>query len=140
MLGFASQCRKSNIISGDEVKDAERKVPLSMICSVVINGGMAFIFMIVLLFTLGDLTTAITITAQGGYPIINQLYTATGSKAGTIAIMTMVMFNGTISLFSSLASVSRLAWAFSRDHGLPFSRALCHVSLKSAVCCVITLV
>jgi len=124
-------CRKSNIISGDEVKDSERKVPLSMIYSVVINGAMAFIFMIVILFTLGDLTSAIAITTQGGYPIIYQLYTATGSKAGTIIIMTMTMFNGTISLFSSLASVSRLTWAFSRDHGLPFSRSLCNVSLPS---------
>ena len=36
-------------------------------------------------------------------------------------MMCLVIFNGMIAMFSSLASVSRLTWAFARDKGLPFS-------------------
>ena len=115
----------------DEVKDAEKKVPLSMIWSVVINGSMSFAFMIVILFTLGDLNQAIQTTAAGGYPIIDSLYGATGSKAGTIVLMTMIMWNGVIAMFSSMASVSRLTWAFAKDKGLPFSDFFSHVSRPS---------
>lgn len=39
----------------------------------------------------------------------------------TIVLMSFIIFNGMVAMFSSLASVSRLTWAFARDHGLPFS-------------------
>jgi choline transport protein len=108
------------------VKDAARKVPLSMVLSLVINGAMAFTFMIVILFTLGDPTTALT--TPTGYPIIQVLYGATKSKTWTTVIMAFLLWNGIVSLFSSLASVSRLTWAFARDHGLPFPEFFGYVS------------
>lgn len=105
--------------SGDEVKDASKKVPLAMVYSVTINGIMAFAFMITVLFCLGDFETALT--TPTGYPIIQVVYGATGSKAATTAMTCFIFFNGLVSMFSSLASVSRLTWAFARDKGLPFS-------------------
>jgi choline transport protein len=113
-------------ILGDEVKDPARKVPLSMLLSVILNGIFQLAFVIVLLFTIGDPLT--TLETPTGYPIIQILYGATGSNAGTIVLMTMLMFNGMVAMFSSLASVSRLTWAFARDKGLPFSGFLGHVS------------
>ena len=90
-----------------------------MVYGLAINGAMSFAFMICVLFCLGDPEAALT--TPTGYPIIEVLYNATGSKAATIALMSFVIFNGMIAMFSSLASVSRLTWAFARDHGLPFS-------------------
>lgn len=103
----------------DEVKSPQRKVPLSMIYSVLINGGMGFAFMIVVLFTLGDVETVLNTKLK--YPIIEMFYQTTQSKAGATVLTSMLIFNGLVSLFSCLASVSRLTWAFARDHGLPFS-------------------
>jgi amino acid transporter len=97
-----------------------------MVWSIVINGGMAFAFMIVVLFTLGDPTTALS--TPTGYPIIQVLYAATKSKAGTTVMMCFLLWNGVIAMFSSLASVSRLTWAFARDHGLPFPDFFGYVS------------
>jgi choline transport protein len=97
-----------------------------MVLSIVINGGMALAFMIVVLFTLGDPATALA--TPTGYPIIQVLYGATKSKAGTTVIMACLLWNGLISLFSCLASISRLSWAFARDHGLPFSEFFGYVS------------
>jgi len=61
------------------------------------------------------------LTTPTGYPIIEILYQATGSKGGTTALMTLIVFLGLVAMFSTLASVSRLTWAFARDNGLPFS-------------------
>lgn len=114
---------------GDEVKDAPRKVPLSMIYGLAINGAMAFIFMLALLFCLGDPET--TLNTPTGYPIIQVAYSATGSKAATIVLCSFIIWNGMIAMFSSLASVSRLTWAFARDKGLPFSSFFSLVSYLS---------
>src|ERR1700756_4277695 len=117
---------KTDVTTGDEVKDPSRKVPQSMVLSIAINGGMAFAFMVVVLFTLGDPTTALS--TPTGYPIIQVLYGATKSKAGTTVMMCFLLWNGVIAMFSSLASVSRLTWAFARDHGLPFPDFFGYVS------------
>lgn len=100
-----------------------------MLLSVVLNGIFQLGFVILLLFTLGDPLT--TLETPTGYPIIQILYGATGSHAGTIVLMVMLMFNGLVAMFSSLASVSRLTWAFARDKGLPFSGFLGYVSCPS---------
>jgi amino acid transporter len=110
---------KTDMVTGDEVKDPSRKVPQSMVLSIVINGGMAFAFMITILFTLGD--PEVALGTATGYPIIDVVYGATKSKAGTTILIVCILWNGLVSLFSCLASVSRLSWAFARDHGLPFS-------------------
>ena len=101
----------------DEVKNAERKVPLAMVYSIVINGAMSFAFMITILFCLGPLETALD--TPTGYPFIQVMYGATGSKGATIALVSFVIFNGMIAMFSSLASVSRLTWAFGESGCIP---------------------
>jgi amino acid transporter len=104
----------------DEVKDAERKIPRSMVLSVLINGVMAWVTVIVLLFCIGDPVKALE--SPTGYPVIEILYNATGSKVGTSVLMAMLSFTGVVAMFSALASVSRLTWAFARDRGLPFPK------------------
>ena len=44
------------------------------------------------------------------YPIIEFLYEATGSKAGTVFMMMIIYFVIGCSQFNILASVSRLTW------------------------------
>ncbi|KAK6369786.1 hypothetical protein LTS17_009236 [Exophiala oligosperma] len=108
-----------------EVKNAPKVVPTSMVLSVLINGIMAFGFIITVLFCIGDpITVSQTPT---GYPIIQILYNSTGSAAATTVLMTFLIFIGVVAVFSSLASVSRLTWAFARDKGLPFSNFFGHV-------------
>ncbi|KAJ9613138.1 hypothetical protein H2200_003079 [Cladophialophora chaetospira] len=102
-----------------EVKNAPLRVPQSMVLSVLINGILAFGIIITILFTIGD-PVAVSETPYV-YPIIQMLMNSTGSKPATTAIMTLILFIGVVAVFSTLASVSRLTWAFARDKGLPFS-------------------
>jgi hypothetical protein len=98
-----------------------------MVASVAINGAMAWAFIITVLYCIGNLEDALS--GIYVYPIIEILYASTGSKGGTTTLMTLIVFLGIIAMFSTLASVSRLTWAFARDKGLPFSdffSKVCH--------------
>ncbi|KAL4917737.1 amino acid/polyamine transporter I [Aspergillus aurantiobrunneus] len=103
----------------EEVKNARLVVPRSMIYGTLINGILAFSYLIAVLYCMGDYTEAVL--SPTGYPIIQIAYQATGSKPATYVLMAMGMLPGWIALFNGLASVTRLAWAFARDNGLPFS-------------------
>jgi choline transport protein len=115
----------------DEVKRARFRVPRSMIFSVVVNATMQFLYMITVLFCIGDIDRV----SASPLPIIEVYYQATGSRAATNVFVFMFIFIIFVSFFNVFASVSRLLWAFSRDEGLPFSSifAKVHPSLKMPV-------
>ncbi|RMD40950.1 hypothetical protein DV735_g4164, partial [Chaetothyriales sp. CBS 134920] len=109
----------------DEISDASVKVPYAMIWAVIINTVLALGFLITLLFCIGDVEAALS--TPTGFPIIQILLSATKSKAATTAIVCMILLSTMIALFGVFASVSRLAWAFARDNGLPFSNFFAQV-------------
>ncbi|KAK1140016.1 hypothetical protein N8T08_010925 [Aspergillus melleus] len=103
----------------EEVKNAKKVIPRSMIWGTLINAIMAFGYAIATLYCMGSYEEALL--SPTGYPIIQIAYQATGSKTATYILMAMGMLPGWIALFNGLASVTRLTWAFARDNGLPFS-------------------
>ncbi|KAF2822394.1 hypothetical protein CC86DRAFT_300730 [Ophiobolus disseminans] len=107
----------------DEVKHARVRVPHAMIFSVVVNAIMQFLYMVTVLFCIGD----VEVVSASSLPIIEVYYQATGSKAVTNVFLCMFMFSIFVSFFNIFASVSRLIWAFSKDNGLPFSRVFAKV-------------
>lgn len=112
--------------TGAEVKKVRTRAPLSIILSTVSNAIMEWAFAVLILYCVGDIN-AVT-NSDTGLPLIEVYHLATGSKAVatvfTVAIATVLF----IGLFNAFASVSRLTWAFSRDHGLPFSATFAKVS------------
>lgn len=110
----------------DEVKHARVRVPRSMIFSVVVNAAMQFLYMITVLFCIGNVDRV----SAAPLPIIEVYYQATGSRAATNLFVFMLMFIIFVSFFNVFASVSRLVWAFSRDDGLPFSHFFARVQPK----------
>ena len=98
-----------------------------MVLGVAINGFLALAFIITVLFTLGDLETALQ--TPTGYPIIEVFYQATKAKGAATLLMSLTIFNGIVSTFNGLASTTRLTWVFAKDHGLPFSHFFGYVSL-----------
>lgn len=122
----------------DEVKGARIRVPRSMIISVVVNATMQFLYLITVLFCIGDVDRV----AASSLPIIEIYYQATGSMAATNLFVFMLLFIIMVSFFNVFASVSRLIWAFSRDNGLPFSHFVANVHPKlkipvNALCVVV---
>jgi choline transport protein len=113
------------------VKDPVKRVPRSMVLTVVINSIFAYAFIICLLYSIGDLDAVQS--SKTGYPIIEVYYLATNSKAGTNVLMVMIIIVSTIGCFSIFASVTRLVWAFARDKGLPFADFFAYVSSRHFV-------
>ncbi|GES65229.1 GABA permease [Aspergillus terreus] len=110
----------------EEVKNAKKVVPRSMIWGTIINSVMAFGYIVAVLYCMGNYEEALM--SPTGYPIIQIAYQATGSKTATYIVMAMGMLPGWVALFNGLASVTRLTWAFARDNGLPFSDFFVKVS------------
>ncbi|KAF2122219.1 amino acid/polyamine transporter I [Lophiotrema nucula] len=108
----------------DEVKKVRTRVPRSIILACTVNALMLFIFVIILLFYMGPLDN---IPSDAPLPLIYVLYNATGSKAATNALVSLVAVVCFCALFNIFASVSRLVWCFARDKGLPFSEFFAYV-------------
>ena len=85
----------------------------------VISGTFTMAFSIAMLFGIGDITFALTSPTK--FPIIQIFLTATGSKGATTAMVCALISTLVFATFGTLACASRLAWAFARDKGLPFS-------------------
>jgi choline transport protein len=110
---------------GDEVKRVRTRVPASIITSTVSNAIMQYAFAICLLFTIGDIDKVTN--TKTGLPLIEVYYLATKSKAATNVLVVATSFVITIAIFNNYASVSRLAWAFARDNGMPFANVFSQV-------------
>jgi hypothetical protein len=101
---------------------------------------MEWAFAICILYCIGNINTVTN--SDTGLPLIEVYYLATGSKAVATVFIVAIAIVIFVALFNTFASVSRLTWAFARDHGLPFSRTFAQVSLSHRVaiaylhCCV----
>ncbi|KAF2759348.1 putative amino acid permease [Pseudovirgaria hyperparasitica] len=133
----------------DEVKDAPRKVPVAMITSMVVNSIIGFIYLIIILYCIGDVSRVLNTTTD--FAIIEIFYQTTGSVAWATVLSCMVVIPSLICQFGVFASVSRLVWAFAMDNGLPFSAYFSHVNtrlkiplrallLVTVICCLICLI
>jgi amino acid transporter len=108
----------------EEVRRARQAVPRSIFWTVVTNSVLAYGIVITLLFTMGSLEDAL----NSSFPIIEICLQATGSvKAATAMVCGLLVISLSVNL-ASIASVSRLTWAWARDGALPpwFS----HVSIS----------
>ncbi|OQU98632.1 hypothetical protein CLAIMM_04385 isoform 2 [Cladophialophora immunda] len=99
----------------EEVRRAKHAVPRSMILTIVINGVMAFSIILVLLYCLGNLDDAL----DASYPIIPICLNATGSMAAANAMVSGLIIITYFVVAASVASVSRITWAWARDGALP---------------------
>ena len=91
----------------------------------IIGGVLAFAFSIAVLFSIGDLTAALSTSTD--YPIIEIFKNATQSNRATNAMVADLISSMMFVSFGLLASASRVTWAFARDKGLPFSSYFSHV-------------
>ena len=95
--------------------------------STYINAFLGFPMAITLIFTWGDMEEISN--SLYGTPFLTVFYTATGSKAASIAMTMIVILPLTGSVIACVATASRQTWAFARDNGVPFSATVRHVRI-----------
>ncbi|KAJ6108284.1 hypothetical protein N7523_009607 [Penicillium sp. IBT 18751x] len=125
-LGFDGAIHMS-----EEVRNPAVVIPRILIQTIAIDGLMALIFIIVILFCIGNIQEALEPAYL--FPIIGIFKQATRSVGATTAMQTAITSIGMISNVGVVASVSRLTWAFARDGGLPFSSYFAHVDRNHRV-------
>lgn len=98
----------------EEVKKAKSAVPRAMIWTIVLNGVLAYGIILVILFCMGDTEEVLA----SAYPIIPICQNAAGKAGGTALVVGLLVVTFCV-VAASLASVSRITWAWARDGGLP---------------------
>ena len=108
----------------EEMKDPERKLPLAMNLTMIIGFITTFPLLFVMMLSMADIDAVLKSTL----PYAELFRQITDNRAITTFIMCWI----TIVLFSALigqwVTCGRLAWAFARDGGLPYSSFFSHVS------------
>lgn len=115
----------------EEMTNPSRDAPRAIVMSVYLGAVTGFIFLISAFFCIGDLEA--TATSATGVPLIQILYDSTGSVGGATALSAMITVIVLVCANSLMAEGSRALWAFSRDHGLPFSSVFSKVDKTLSV-------
>ncbi|KAF5502641.1 Choline transport protein [Colletotrichum aenigma] len=124
----------------EEVRRAKQAVPRAMLWTIVLNGIMSYGIILAILFAMGEPDAVLA----SDYPIIPLLFNAAGAKAGTAMVCGLLIITFCV-VAASLASVSRITWAWARDGGLPRYFAKIHPKHRVPVrsvwlpCVIVTL-
>ncbi len=109
----------------EELRDASKILPQTMIWTTVFNGLLGFVMIITFCFCLGPLLAAVE--TPTGYAFIQVFYGATQSYAGANAMSALIIIMATFCNLSIVATASRQLFAFARDQGVPFGGWLAYV-------------
>lgn len=121
---YAFSATDAVIHIAEEMKDPETKLPLAMNLTMMIGFMTAFPLVTVMMLSMADIDAVLNSTL----PYAELFHQITDSRAVTIFIMcwiTTVLFSA---LIGQWVTCGRLAWAFARDGGLPYSSFFSHVS------------
>ncbi|KAF2838116.1 amino acid transporter [Patellaria atrata CBS 101060] len=99
----------------EETRKAKQAVPRATFWTIAVNGLLAYSMTIIILMTMGTIEDALT----ANFPMVPILLGVTGSKKATTALVTGLWLISFCVNLASIASVSRLTWAWARDGGLP---------------------
>lgn len=86
-----------------------------MFWSICLNAALAFAMVLIFLYSVGDVETIMNST----YPLIEICLAATKSTAGASAMLGAILWTIISGTIGSVASTSRLTWAWARDGALP---------------------
>jgi choline transport protein len=114
----------------EEVRDASKIVPLSMIWTTLSNGAMSLVIAITFCFTLGDLDAALVSPTKQPYMYV--FYTSTGSVAAASVLSAIVILVTIFCNISITTTASRQLFAFARDKGVPFHQTFASVCAITA--------
>ncbi len=108
----------------EEMKDPERRLPQAMNLTMTIGLLTAFPLLLVMMLSMADINAVLKSTL----PYAELFRQITDSRTVTTLIMCWVTFVLFSAVIGQWVTCGRLAWAFARDGGLPYSSFFSHVS------------
>lgn len=95
-------------LRSEELKDASLQLPKAMMWATFGNGICGIAMLITFCFCLSDVSTVVDSTSQ--FPIVEVLFNATGSYAGTCVLCAVLLILLYFSAVTTIASASRQVW------------------------------
>ncbi|GAA5848890.1 hypothetical protein JCM8547_006381 [Rhodosporidiobolus lusitaniae] len=114
----------------EEIPEPHTNVPKAMILAVVVGASSSFVFLMVLLFVITDVTAVISSSAGA---LIETMYQSTQSRAGAICLAVLPQVSMLFAAQGIMCASSRMVHAFARDRGLPFSTFFSKLDRRTAV-------
>ncbi|KAK1145542.1 hypothetical protein N8T08_004100 [Aspergillus melleus] len=108
----------------EEIPRPGRRVPQVMTMTMIIGLVTSVSLFIVFMLFISDMDAI----RQSPLPSLELLYQITGSRSVTLGLFVLLLAAYLTSLPSQWVSSGRIAWAFARDNGFPFSRFFSKVS------------
>ncbi|KAF5973360.1 HNM1-choline permease [Fusarium coicis] len=115
----------------EEMNNAEMGVPRAMVGCLLVNGPLGFAFLLIILFFMGDISTALA--TPTGFPIIEIFLHMTGSVTAATTMTAMITVMACLSTVPLLTAAARIMWAFARDGGLPFAERIASVDKRRQI-------
>lgn len=113
----------------EEIHDASRNLPKSILSAVSLNCGLGFLMAMTLIFCVGDIEAALAEADNyNGYAFLGIFMNSVKNCHAVNMMVFLVIFGLTNCANSEPAVTSRQIWSFARDSGLPFRGWLSHVS------------
>ncbi|GAB7336572.1 hypothetical protein MBLNU13_g09839t3 [Cladosporium sp. NU13] len=121
LIGFDSSVHMT-----ENVRDASSVVPRAMMVAFLTNAAIAFLIVIALAFTTGNVDELLaSATVQ---PFVAIFFDSTGSKGATVAMVAPFILCLFAAMVGTVATGSRQVWSFARVGGLPFARSVSSVA------------
>ncbi|KAJ4039208.1 hypothetical protein NW756_009678 [Fusarium oxysporum] len=129
LIGFnpsawSFSCLDSITHLADEIPHPNKNIPKALLCTIAVGFVTGLPIVFALMFSAPDLDTVV-VAAVPSLEIFLQLH---HSKAAAIALQSLVTASAFGAIIGCHTWQSRMAWAFSRNHGFPFSRYLSQVA------------
>lgn len=115
----------------EEIQPAATVVPQVFLYSLLINGSLGFVMVIVMMIFMGDIGEAFAAQQTMFYPALEILLQGVRSNTGAILMACIVLLLAFACSVGSYATASWMLWSFSRDRGLPFHFCLTKLSTKT---------
>ena len=99
----------------EETRKARSSIPRAMFWSISMNAALAFGMVLIFLYSAGNVDDV----ASSSYPLMDICLAATSSIVGASVMLGAILVIVIVGAIGSVASVSRLTWAWARDGALP---------------------
>jgi choline transport protein len=123
----------------EEIPYPHKNVPLAIGLQMSIGFVTGLCYLVALMYSINDYDALF----DSPYPIAEIYLQATGSSAGTIGLLCLVLFCVGLCLVDNYVTVGRTLWALGRDQATPFPRFVSAISprlgmpLNATVLCAV---
>ena len=110
----------------EEVPNPSRNVPIAIALQMSIGFLTGLFYLIAILYAINDYDALF----NSPFPIAAIYHQATGSNAGTVGLLCLLLFPITICMVGLYITCGRTLWALSRDQAVPFPSFFSQVNLR----------